>query len=236
MKIPTIYGFNKCSDAGLDTFAPSVFVHGCNMRCPYCMNKQLVNDYISEDRLVPIDDVKKYISENKPELIMISGGEPTYSERLSGLIEKIRSWGCKVGISTNGVYSESLRSILPLLNYVALDIKTSSDKIYQDIGNKAGIVPIIVSKSLLTDAKTKRADFDFEIRTTLYPPFIDKTSLTEIGMLMRGDERWVLQQFRKTDDMLDYRAKEVRPYNNDELKELLDTAKIYTSKVELRYV
>jgi hypothetical protein len=82
----------------------------------------------------------------------------------------------------------------------------------------------------------RRKDFDYEIRTTLYPPFIDEKALRNIGGIIKEGEKWVLQQFRHTKNMLCLDAREVKPYAEKQLKHMLKIAKEFTSNTELRYV
>jgi len=235
-KLPDIKGFNECSETGIDTFAPSIFLEGCNLRCPYCMNSILVKH--QSPNTVNIDRVRAYVSESKSEWVMISGGEPTCTEleSLINLIEEIKSWGCKVGMSTNGVNVEVIREILPRLNYVALDIKGLSG-VYDEISkDKKASMNNLISRSLLSETKLKRNDFDYEIRTTLFPPFVNKKTIHYIGGIIRADDTWVFQQFRHSKNMLDANCSKIKPYSEKEVEVLLKIAKEYTEKVFLRHV
>jgi pyruvate formate lyase activating enzyme len=236
-KIPIIRGFNKCSEAGIDTFAPAIFLEGCNLRCPYCMNANLVKCEVSND--INIDKIKEYVLENKSEWFMISGGEPTCTMPglLIALLKEIKSWGCKIGISSNGMKAERLETILSYLNYVALDIKSSKMEYYKKIHRDNKVAnDLMISRNLLIETKLKRDDFNYEIRTTLYPPFIDREALKEIGSIIRKDDIWVLQQFRHSKSMLSPDCINVKPYGDQEVKALLKVAKSYTDKAFLRYV
>ena len=191
--------------------------------------------------VVDIKTVKEFVKAEDSEWVMISGGEPTCTDTslLMNLFEEIRSWGCRIGMSTNGANREALRPLLAHVNYVALDIKTSRADRYSEIGGD--ITDVILSKSFLTEKKQKVHDsdrFDFEIRTTLFPPFVDLLDIHAIGQIIRRDETWVLQQFRQTKNMLGLKDGEVLPYPSpsERLKELIDTAKKYSDNVILKYV
>jgi len=236
VNFPVIRAFNEFCEMGQDVFSPSIFLENCNLRCPYCMNAKLVLGKI--DKIISIETIKQYVIENRSEWLMISGGEPTISneEHLLNLLNEIKSWNCKIGMSTNGTLPNKLKSILPNLNYVALDIKSSSNDIYKAIGSLDGFTNAITSKSILNEARQKRQDFDYEIRTTLYSPFIDINNLKEIASVMKKDERWVLQQYRLAKNMLDASANNVMPYDNDNLNEFLSIAKQFVDDVSIRYV
>jgi len=243
MNFPKIYGFNKCTEAGKNLFAPSIFLGGCNLRCPYCMNSALVTDRFLD--IIPIEEIRDRVKAESADFVMISGGEPTCTDTslLMNLFEEIRSWGCGIGMSTNGVNREALRPLLAHVNYIALDIKTSRADKYSEIGGD--ITDVILSKSFLTEEKQKREgedldceEFDFEVRTTLYPLFVDLADIHAIGQIIKKDETWVLQQFRQTKNMLGLKEGEVLPYPSpsEQLRELIDTAKTYSDNVVLRFV
>jgi len=238
-KIPLIYGFNKCSEVGVDTFAPSIFLGGCNLRCPYCMNSKLINPDRESLETIDIEEIKKYVLEDNSEWLMISGGEPTYGSYSSflNLLEEIKSWNCKIGLSTNGTTSEYLKGIISYLNYVAMDIKSAYPEDYEKIGASGKkFNAMLVCRSLLTEEKLKRDDFDYEIRTTLYPPFINEKAIKEIGSIMLKDDTWILQQFRHTKNMLDSKCVDIKPYSENKISKMLKIAKRFTEKAALRYV
>jgi len=240
MDIPPIYGFNECSEMGNDIFAPSVFVGGCNLRCPYCMNSKLIQP--KDAPQVDVNTIIDYILKNNREWVVISGGEPTCMrlQLLVNLCNMFKGFGCKVGLSTNGTNADDFNAILPYVNYVALDIKSNKNNVYYDIAqidwSSSPFIDVIRSQSMLRDTKRDRDDFDYEIRTTLYPKYIDKKAIKGIGSILRSDEKWVLQQFRHAKGMYAKEAYDVEPYSEDKLKELLKIAQKFSSEVQLRYV
>jgi len=226
--LPTIYGFNGSSDVGESTFGLSVFLAGCNLRCPYCMNSRLV---LKQDlKPVDIEEIKSFVSLNKREWVTISGGEPTLDENLLNLIQEIKSWGCKVGLSTNGTNCDALRCVISCLDYVAMDIKTSRHAlVYTD-----GFINPIRSLSILDYEKKNRPSFNYEIRSTLYPPFVRDSDIVNIGLLLPKDCKWVLQQFRLAKNMLE--KNDIQPYSDEQVNELLQIARKYVSRTSLGYV
>lgn len=229
--LPTIYGFNKSSDIGVNSFGVSIFLSGCNLRCPYCMNSRLV----LKDGLAPVDleEVKKFVVENKKEWVMISGGEPTCTriENLENLLDEIRSWGCKISLSTNGTNSDTLRHIIKKVDYVAMDFKTSrADLVYQE----KGLIDVLRSLYILMNEKKNRNGFDYEVRTTLYPPFVNKDDITQMAQVLDKNGKWVLQQFRVTSHMLN--DLETKPYTEEEANEFLKIAKQYIPQTSVGYV
>lgn len=235
--LPKIYGFNKASEMGLDTFAPSIFLGGCNFRCPYCMNSKLANNTC--ELVVDLEEVKKFIIEEKSEWLMISGGEPTCLPlfNIMVLLGEILSWGCKIGMSTNGSKYLRLSQIINHLNYVALDIKASNKKGYEKLSTKDTYSDVLYSLQYIRRERSNRKDFNYELRTTLYPPLINKESLTEIGSnIINRDDKWVLQQFRHSQNMIDPSCIDIKPYSEEDVKSLIEIAKDFCDNVSLRYV
>lgn len=237
-KYPTIYGFNGSSEAGQDSFAPAIFLGGCNFRCDYCMNATLVMDYGAIREAISLDCIRDFVKENDCESVNVSGGEVTIhpTDQLINLFEEIRSWGCKVSISTNGFLTSKLMDIIPYVNYVTMDIKTGVDKYNQIVHIKALSAwhDVINSLDLLQIHKSN--DFNYEIRTTLYRPLVGESEIREIGSELNKNEEWTLQPFRKAKNMIGEKAYLVDPYSEGEMESLLNIAKEYTDKASLRYV
>ena len=234
--IPIIRSFNQSSEAGLDVFAPAIFLGGCNLKCPYCMNSKLALG--TSTKQVKLDDVKRYVLEEKSDWIMISGGEPTCSDldMLLNLIKEIKTWGCKIGVSTNGSKPEILKEILPFIQYVAMDLKSPEDIVLKELGFEHGKTDVTNTHSILTDIKTSRNDFNYEIRTTLYPLYVNKNTIVKMSDMLNKDDLWVLQQFRHAKNMLDPKCSDTKPYDLDEINILIDIAKKYINNIQVRYV
>jgi pyruvate formate lyase activating enzyme len=127
-----IHGFNKTTLLDYPRhLAATVFLGGCNMRCPFCHNSSLVLHPESVP-VIPEEDILSYLLKRKNILegVCITGGEPTLSSKLPDFIEKIRSLGLKVKLDTNGSRPDVLKKLVndDLINYVAMDIKNSKEK------------------------------------------------------------------------------------------------------------
>ena len=228
MRIPKIYGFNKTSEAGNDKLNFSIFLKGCNLRCPYCINSKLV--FGNDIKSIPFNFIKKAIIKDKPDMIIISGGEPLVTKNLITIVEKIKKLGCRVGMSTNGILNNELKDIVMLLDYVALDIKTTKPLIYDKItGIFKSLSTVLYSKEII-----EKFCLDYEIRTTLYPPFIDENDIHIIGNLVGYNTKWILQQFRVSNNIL--KNDNVIPYSEDKIVEFLQIARKYTNNAKLRYI
>ena len=233
-----IYAYNRTSDAGPDTSSFSVFMKGCNLRCPYCMNSKLIEGKHKVDAHI-MKNLKKDVDHYKPEMIFISGGEPTGNSLILYNASSIfKSWGCKVGMSTNGTNPETLKKFIygyKKIDYVAMDLKGNVD-IYKDLGDSEYFMRVMASWVILREEKRVRPEFEYEIRTTLYPPFITIEVLVDMAKLFHNDEKWVLQQFRQTPNMLDKNAKKVKPYSEKEMRDMCEVIKKIVPKTTVRYV
>jgi pyruvate formate lyase activating enzyme len=240
---PTIYGFNRSSEAGPDNFAPSVFLGSCNFRCDYCMNSKLVLERGNLQE-IPIKDVKTFVKENGCDWINVSGGEVTVhpTMMLINMFFEMQSWGCKIAISTNGFCPEKLIKILPYINYVTIDIKTGMDK-YSNLVHDplrkgySALYEIMNSIFLLRMEKNReKGFFDYEMRTTLYRPLVGKKEIEEIGSFLTKNEQWILQPFRQAKCMIGEAAYKIKPYTEEEMEELLKIAKKHSDNVFIQHV
>jgi pyruvate formate lyase activating enzyme len=244
---PRIHAFNKFSEAGPDDFAPTLFLGRCNMKCDYCMNAKLVLESHTLPE-IPLEEIKSFVVENRCEWINVSGGEITIhpEDKLINLLKEIKSWGCKIGISTNGSLPNRLAHILPYVNYVTMDIKTDAKKYQGLIAIYTGSMlsakdSVLASLFLLRLQKDNSVafgdvDFDYEARTTLYRPLVGESEIKYISGILRRNEKWVLQPFRYAKCMIGKEAYSVKPYTEEEMKQLLLLAKEYNDNVSIRYV
>ena len=240
MSIPKIYGFNKTSEAGVNVFAPSVFVQGCNLQCPFCFNSTLAKSKMRDKDEVPLHVVDQFIRDENPSMIMISGGEALMLKNIEELMDHFIKQGLKIGLSTHGIFSSRLRHLVSKVAYVALDIKSSDPSVYKFldlIQDNDSYKKVQESHELLRAHKFSRIDFDYEVRTTLYPPYVTKQTIHDIGEMIKDGERWILQQYRPTKRLYDMTATNgVIPYDHDTLQDILSIAKSYTKDANLRYV
>lgn len=240
LKLPSIYGFNKTSEAGGNVFTPSIFVQGCNLRCPFCFNSMLAKSKMKKEDVVSIEEVNNFILENECDMIIISGGEPLMIKNIENLINHFKSIGCRVGLSTHGIFHDRLKSVISELSYVAMDIKSSDKKIYNFLNlikDSNSFENVLKSKEILINEKNMRDDFNYEIRTSLYPPYVSYQTIKELSELIDENEKWILQQYRPTKTLYDMEAtKNVEPYSFDELQEILAIAKEKVKNVSIRYV
>lgn len=181
--------------------AATIFVGGCNMRCPFCHNASLVLRPDSQP-VIATDEVLTYLAKRKNVLegVCITGGEPTLYQELPLFITKIKDMGLKVKLDTNGTNPVMLKELTDkkLIDYVAMDIKNSKEKYIQTAGNK-DISPDKVNESvslLLSDI------VEYEFRTTVVNELHTENDMVAIGEWIKGARAYYLQAYADSGDVI----------------------------------
>jgi len=195
-----------------------IFTGGCNLRCGYCHNPGLA--FNSPD-LEKIDDetVFSFLEKRKGLIdgITVSGGEPTIDSGLIPFLQRVRPMGLQIKLDTNGFFPEIVESCIQdgLVDYVALDIKTSPDKYPSLTGRDLSFTPILATVDLL-----RQLQVDHEIRTTCVPGFVTLEDIKKIGQTTGRVKKYFLQQFVNTADLIDSSMKGLTPCTVDYLYSL----------------
>jgi len=164
--------------------ACTVFLSGCNMRCPFCHNAQLFNG--KPEEIMTEEAFLKFLSTRQGLLegVCVSGGEPTLTANLPEFLQSIKALGFAVKLDTNGSRPEILRRLLEekLVDYVAMDVKNSPSRYGQTVGlSSFDLTPIEESlRSLLTGSTP------YELRTTLVQQLHNEASIAEMGRWLAG--------------------------------------------------
>ncbi len=168
-----------------------IYTRGCNYRCPYCHNPELVwpERYIPE---ISHDSVMAFLQKRQGLLdaVTISGGEPTLHKDLPEIIREIKDMGFLVKLDTNGCNPAILNALLQkkLLDYVAIDIKAPFEKYSMLSGIEVDIDAIKESIQILL-----RGEVDYEFRTTVDRSMLDEDDLLKITALIKGAKKYYLQ-------------------------------------------
>ena len=213
--------------------ACTLFTRGCNMRCPFCHNASLV---IRADEQKPYthEEIMYFLKKRQGILdgVAITGGEPTLMPYLPDFMAEVRELGYKIKLDTNGTRPEALRSIIErgLVDYVAMDIKNCREKYGETVGFDAAydLTPIEESISILMAGKV-----DFEFRTTVSKSFHTSNDIEKIGEWLRGDEKFFLQQFKDSGDVI---GDGIEGYDEGEMKAMLDKILPFVPNAQLRGV
>jgi pyruvate formate lyase activating enzyme len=229
-----IYGYNSISEAGFpDIICPVIFVNGCNMKCPYCMNSKLVTGQMDE---IDIDKTIKEMKKNDEDAVLISGGEPCAYPELNDLIDYLKKKNFQVLLSTNSSCPHVVKELIEnkKISFIAADIKTGF--LNKEKWNMISNDPNITNKVLETIDIIGSSDIGHEFRTTLYPPLVNIDDLESIAQSINPSSALILQQFRNKANMLDQDVAEAaEPYDRPTLREFLTIAKKYVDRVNVRY-
>jgi pyruvate formate lyase activating enzyme len=209
-----------------DRVASVLFTPGCNLRCPYCYNYKIAVDpqppFLQEGAALQIlESRKKYV-----DAVVITGGEPCMHKELPKFLSKLKEHGFMVKLDTNGCYPNVLEECLSIVDYVAMDVKTSLEK-YNLLGT-TDTASVMRSIELLKAGKVP-----YEFRTTVCPEIVTEKDIAAIGEMVKGTKTLALQQFIPN-DTLDKRFKTIKPYSPEKLQEFAETLKKSADTVLLR--
>ena len=189
MVIGGIQKFSTVDDPGYVVAA--IFTVGCNMRCGYCHNPELVlpEQYVAG---IPEEEILEFLQTRRGKLdgVAISGGEPTMHEDLPGFIRRCKAMGYRVKLDTNGTNPEMLRLLIDegLIDFVAMDIKGPLARYSNIAARPVDLDAIQQSISLI---KT----IDHEFRTTIVADQLTLEDVDSMGQLVNGAKRYALQYF-----------------------------------------
>lgn len=148
-----------------------IFTTGCNFRCPYCHNPELVNPKLYPERITE-EEVFNFLKNRKEKLdaVVITGGEPTLHKDLYKFISKLKSMGFLIKLDTNGTYPNILNRLIKdnLLNYIAMDIKGSLDRYEEIVGTKVNLEKINESIKIILNLYKRKKVKDVLSKKTDY--------------------------------------------------------------------
>ena len=159
--------------------ACTVFLQGCNYRCPFCHNSDLLGpqgyDHISEEALLAFLSKRRGLLDG----VCITGGEPTLQKDLPQLLHKIKDLGFLVKLDTNGNRPDVLKAVVDagLVDYVAMDIKNCPER----YGTTAGIPNMTLAHIEESIRYLVEEHTAYEFRTTVADELHDETAMTQIG-------------------------------------------------------
>ena len=227
--------------------AATVFLFGCNFKCGFCQNPDLVSpervkrvegqNQIPESVFFEFLDSKIGLIDG----ICVTGGEPTINPDLIDFIKKIKAKGFLIKLDTNGSNPEMLEKLIEekLLDFIAMDIKTSIDvKVKSQKSkiknyDKATGTNVDIKKIKQSVDLIKTSGIDYEFRSTIVPGLVEETDIEKIGTWLSGAKKFALQQFQNK-KVLDKNFEKIQPYTEETLKEFKKILEKYIEKVELR--
>ncbi|MCQ2409106.1 MAG: anaerobic ribonucleoside-triphosphate reductase activating protein [Clostridia bacterium] len=217
-----ICGIEKFSMVDYDTkIACTVFTGGCNFRCPFCHNGELVVGNFAANQISE-DYVLDYLEKRKGlvDAVCVTGGEATLQKDLPEFYEKVRKLGYMTKLDTNGLKPDTLKSLIDnnLLDYVAMDIKNSKAK----YPLTTGVENVDMSKIEASVDILKSGAVDYEFRTTLIKEFHTAEDIKEISEWISGAKRYFMQHYKDNEGCISHGYTPVEKAEAEEFKKLFD--------------
>ncbi len=213
--------------------AATVFLIGCNFRCPFCYNPELVlPKKIKKHPVISEKEFFDFLKERQGLLegVVLCGGEPCISDSLPQFCKKIKSLGYLVKLDTNGSRPKMLKKLFSahLVDYVAMDIKSPKEKYNKAAGVKVNFGDIKKSVEIL-----KNSAVEYEFRTTVVPGIHTKEDIIQIAREISPAKKYFLQNFqpKKT---IDLKFEKIKPYSEEYILEIQKAAAPFFDICEIR--
>lgn len=211
--------------------ACTVFLGGCDFRCPFCHNAELLEGdlpaALTQGELLDFLRRRRGLLDG----VCVTGGEPLLRADLAGLLEEVKALGYPVKVDTNGSHPARMVELWErgLVDYVAMDVKNSPDR-YPETAGVPGLDlgPIRESIAWLLEGHV-----DYELRTTAVRQFHDGDSFRAIGGWIRGAARYYIQNFTDRDTVA---FAGLSGFDKEELGGFAELVVPYVEHVELRGV
>lgn len=212
--------------------ACTIFTAGCNFRCPFCHNASLVT-HVDPHNEIKKEEVLGFLRKRQGILdgVCISGGEPLLQPDIEEFLVEVKNIGYAVKLDTNGSNAVLLQRLVEqgLVDYVAMDIKNAPGKYGETIGIKEyHLENILQSVDFLLSGSVT-----YEFRTTVVRELHKREDFAAIGRWIRGAERYYLQGFVDSGDLI---QPGLRGYTKDIMEQALEIVKRNVPNAELRGV
>ena len=207
----------------------TVFLGGCNLRCPFCHNGTLVLSPSSCEKISE-DDLFEFLESRRGKLsgVCVTGGEPTLYPDLKNFIKRIKDMSFAVKLDTNGTNPDLLSELIDegLVDYVAMDIKNSPEKYAVTVGTSCDMEKIGRSVEVLLSDKV-----DYEFRTTVVKELHTEDDFLKISKWIKGAKRYFLQTFEDSGDLI---GSGFSAYSREESEAILRQILPYVPNAQIR--
>ncbi|HII71622.1 TPA: anaerobic ribonucleoside-triphosphate reductase activating protein [Candidatus Woesearchaeota archaeon] len=213
----------------------TIFLAGCNLRCGFCHNPELVIPELVQEHTVPMnpDELVRQIKERQKYIdgVCITGGEPLLNKDIFKLCDELKRLGLLVKVDTNGCHPFALRQLIEfkMVDYVAMDIKGPKEKYREIVEKDINMDRIEESIELL-----KKGKVEYEFRTTVVKGVHLFADIVKIGEWLKGARQYYLQQFNVKAKYIDPKFEKNIPYTPAELREMQTALKGCFEKVGVR--
>jgi pyruvate formate lyase activating enzyme len=213
--------------------ACTVFLSGCNLRCPWCYSPELVlPEKIKKHPKIEDKVFLNFLDKRKGKLdgVVVCGGEPTMHPEIFEFIEEIKKRRFLVKIDTNGLNPDVLKNLVAekLLDYIAMDVKLPLLRYNELSQNKFDPGKIKESVDFIM-----KCEIDYEFRTTVVPGVHEMEDIRKIGEIINGARKYYLQNFLP-EKTLEESFLVKKPFLEEDLKEFKKVASFFVEKCEIR--
>lgn len=211
--------------------AAIIFTHGCNLRCEYCHNPELVIQDISLEDVYDPEKILKFLKSRigKLDAVVITGGEPLLYDDLEPFIKSIKALGLLVKLDTNGLLPDKLKKLINhgVIDYISMDIKYPEGD-YLTFTGENSLKHVKESINLIMNS-----GIDYEFRTTYVKGIHTLEASVAIGGMIKGAKQYYVQNFR-AGKTINPTLSDQNSFTEKELKVLKKNIKPYVLNVEIR--
>lgn len=227
---------------GLEKFAPkdfvgfissTIFLGGCNFRCPFCHN----SDLVLRPQVLPtftMDYFISYLDSRKGWLegICVTGGEPLLHDDLEALLVPIKDRDLLVKIDTNGSFPSRLEKLIQkkLVDHIAMDVKAPLER-YKEV-TESNVKEEDIARSIDI---IKNSGLEYIFRTTVVPDLVGPEDIRKISQMINGVKIFQLQQF-VPQNTIDHRYLKKKPYSREEVQAIAKSVEHYFTEVRIEGV
>lgn len=214
--------------------AAVLFTYGCNLRCPYCHNPELVTQPKKDDLIITEEEIFAFLKKRIKVLdgLVITGGEPTCHKDLLDFIKKVKKKFPKllIKLDTNGTFPERIKEIIDskIVDYWAMDVKYA-EELYKQ-GLNGGMKTNFIKQSI---DYIRDSGVDFEFRTTVVRSLHNNEAMKEIGEMIKGSPIYYIQNFR-SGKTIDENLDNSESFKQEELEEFKKIMEKYVKSVIIR--
>lgn len=216
--------------------ACTLFLSGCNFRCPFCYSKELVlPEEIKNHPQIDIESVFSFLAERQGlvEGVVLCGGEPTIHSELGELCQKIKDRGFFIKLDTNGSNPEMLEKLIDekLIDYIAMDIKAP---LVQEKYNQANGVAVPLDKIKKSIELIKNSGIDYEFRSTIVDGLHSAEDILRMAQDIAPAEKYFLQQFHGEKGTLNPELEKRKPFDEKQLEKIVKQIEPLFKKFKVR--
>jgi pyruvate formate lyase activating enzyme len=195
-----------------------VFTGGCNFRCPYCHNRDLVTESGEETGNVPLAYIRAFFEKYRDwiDRLVVTGGEPTIHAALPAFLEEAKGQGLAIKLDTNGSSPSVLRKLVArgLVDYVAMDVKGPLGNYDRWCGTGVNVTKVQQSIDFLLEGNV-----DYEFRMTVVPFLHRDPDIYETAEYLKSAKRFFIQEFRPQ-NTLDPTFAHIRPFSPGKIDQI----------------